>query len=605
MLFGGYSSNVFYQDFWEYNIKANAWRQKKDFTIPLYPNTCVEDGNEALKVWTQDSVADVEQYVSLSLLIYIYVCVLTYLINSIRYTDRQCVALAGTGANPYDSIPPLTEHCVFPNMYQDTIYEACIPANVRPPVSSTFATETFQYLEDFPWCITSPMGTYPIKWGYCHCSSCDMWDDHYPCCRKEKDAPGIVAPSSCCPMNGQASDGTVIGAPKSVCNQALDLISCWDDYCYAGESDSIGNMSMSVWGQPTRFDSDLFEDLESRQLFVHQPRRQRPGWDGCRDRYDGRDDLPNELMWDQPTQRWNHKMLLHSNTSMIMLTGGVHHPRPEPVCFFITLFSLFLFFSYDSYFLFLSYDVLLLTQIHSITTQIRLDYTPEIETTMDVWIYDLNKCVHACSGHGSCVLGYCFCEDGYYGLDCSNTSCPGDYCYYDDVTWKLSCRHCCSSGSRPEPYTNVFEQLRVRKVPCSATEHGTENGICDGFGHCQCVPPMIGDDCSIRDCKNRCSGHGVCSMEFPQSRCICDAKWTGDDCSSITCLNNCSYPWGECTEGVCVCRDIMNPYNNTQVWAKYEGPDCSWITPFASASSRSVGLMFWILVLLVSVFIAT
>merc|ERR1711871_202611 len=208
MLFGGYTSNVFYQDFWEFNIKENAWRQKKDFTIPLYPDTCVEDGAGALKVWTDDSVADVEQY-----------------------TDRQCIALSGTGANPYDSIPPLTEHCVFPNMYDGTVYEACIPSSVRPPISTTFSTETFQYLDDFPWCITSPMGTYPIKWGYCHCSSCDMWDDHYPCCRKEKDAPGIVAPSSCCPMSGQASDGTVIGAPKSVCNQALDLVSCWDNYC--------------------------------------------------------------------------------------------------------------------------------------------------------------------------------------------------------------------------------------------------------------------------------------------------------------------------------------------------------------------------------------
>jgi len=63
LLFGGYTSNVFYQDFWEYNIKNNAWRQKKDFTIPLYPETCVEDGVGALDVWSKNSVADVEQYV--------------------------------------------------------------------------------------------------------------------------------------------------------------------------------------------------------------------------------------------------------------------------------------------------------------------------------------------------------------------------------------------------------------------------------------------------------------------------------------------------------------------------------------------------------------
>ena len=237
-------------------------------------------------------------------------------------------------------------------------------------------------------------------------------------------------------MSGQASDGTVIGAPKSVCNQALDLVSCWDDFCYAGESDSLGNMSMSVWGQPTRSESELFESLENRQLFVHQPRRQRPGWDGCRDRRDGRADLKSELMWDQPTQRWNHKMLLHAESSTIMLTGGVHHPRPEPV---------------------------------------RMDYTPEIETTMDIWIYDLNSCVHDCSGHGSCVLGYCFCDDGYYGMDCSNTSCPGDYCYYDDVTWKQSCRHCCSSQSRSEPYVHKFESERMRIFSYSLFSNSNNN----------------------------------------------------------------------------------------------------------------------------------
>ena len=82
-----------------------------------------------------------------------------------------------------------------------------------------------------------------------------------------------------------------------------------------------------------------------------------------------------------------------------------------------------------------------------------------------------------------------------------------------------------------------------------------------------------------------------------KSRCICDPKWTGEDCSSITCLNNCTYPWGDCTDGVCVCRDIMNPYNNTQVWAKYEGPDCSWITPFASASTRTLSWFLYLVFL--------
>ena len=38
-------------------------------------------------------------------------------------------------------------------------------------------------------------------------------------------------------------------------------------------------------------------------VFINQPRRQRPDWDGCRDRYDGRDDLPNKLQYIQPLAR--------------------------------------------------------------------------------------------------------------------------------------------------------------------------------------------------------------------------------------------------------------------------------------------------------------
>ena len=41
---------------------------------------------------------------------------------------------------------------------------------------------------------------------------------------------------------------------------------------------------------------------------------------------------------------------------------------------------------------------------------------------------------------------YCTCEDGYYGYDCSNTSCPGDYCWYHEYSHEQVCQHCCSAG---------------------------------------------------------------------------------------------------------------------------------------------------------------
>jgi hypothetical protein len=68
----------------------------------------------------------------------------------------------------------------------------------------------------------------------------------------------------------------------------------------------------------------------------------------------------------------------------------------------------------------------------------------------DMWYYNFNHCVNNCSLHGDCRLGFCEvtpvflpffsssrhlppwqCYVGYYGIDCSNISCPGTFCYYD------------------------------------------------------------------------------------------------------------------------------------------------------------------------------
>ena len=63
----------------------------------------------------------------------------------------------------------------------------------------------------------------------------------------------------------------------------------------------------SVKAQPTR-GLDLPQD---QQVFVQQARRQAPGWDGCRDRADGRNDLPQELQWVKPSQRASLSAVYH------------------------------------------------------------------------------------------------------------------------------------------------------------------------------------------------------------------------------------------------------------------------------------------------------
>lgn len=83
-------------------------------------------------------------------------------------------------------------------------------------------------------------------------------------------------------------------------------------------------------------------------------------------------------------------------------------------------------------------------------------------------------------------------------------------------------------------------------------------GICNSeTGICECFAGYTGSACNIYECKNRCSGHGLCTLTqyasydvkgfYPQykskipddsdyttygkSVCVCDREYYGDDCS--------------------------------------------------------------------------
>jgi hypothetical protein len=87
----------------------------------------------------------------------------------------------------------------------------------------------------------------------------------------------------------------------------------------------------SVYGEPTRntlLDGQFGRSLEPVQ--VAQPRRQRYGWDGCRDRYDNRSDLPATLQWDHPSQRSGHTAVYNEDYGLMMVYGGRGPAREEP-----------------------------------------------------------------------------------------------------------------------------------------------------------------------------------------------------------------------------------------------------------------------------------
>jgi hypothetical protein len=254
-----------------------------------------------------------------------------------------------------------------------------------------------------------------------------------------------------------------------------------DGYIFNKEK-HYGSTKYSVSAEPTRE-----KNLDPR--FVTQSRRQAPGWDGCRDRYDNRKDLPQELQWSHPSQRAGHMSSYFSDSGQVFIYGGFGFTRE----------SLY-----------------------------QTDSTLNATSLGDLWQYDISNCPKNCSTHGNCHYGKCRCDDGYYGVDCSNSSCPGSFCYYNENNQQEICNHCCFSGFEHTDNDTFVEN--IQKYPCTHDNLHYSNGVCDGFGKCLCRPGFVGDDCSIRDCGRNCSAHGYCSIEFPNSRCMCDEGWYGKYC---------------------------------------------------------------------------
>ena len=356
------------------------------------------------------------------------------------------------------------------------------------------------------------------------------------------------------------------------------------------------------------------------------PRRAAPGWDGCRDRVDGRSDLPNRLQWLAPAQRVGHAAAAAARGAAVLISGG---------------------------------EALAFEAAPSRTS------TPLSADAGDVWAFRASACAAGCHGRGTCTLGHCQCKPGWQGTDCSNMSCPGSLCAADGLTgWSTRCVHCASLPHvhrvrelLSQPSVNRAQAWRLAHVPAlaaaglwddavldplgDARQHSARksalslpaaaasaartrylfdgafaggaaaapseraeedawaaasrisHGVCDGFGQCICAPPFLGDDCSVLGCPSPagggapCSGRGLCALEYPVAHCNCEPPYAGTACELILCPNNCSWPRGTCAaDGVCSCGAPLNPFDRAQVLPAYGGPDCSYELPFARATSN-------------------
>lgn len=345
---------------------------------------------------------------------------------------------------------------------------------------------------------------------------------------------------------------------------------------------SMWEWCVSVQGEPTRdHSSSTFNSVH-----VHQPRRQSPGWDGCR-----------ELEWMYPASRSSHVGVYVEKFGLVVFYGGLGHISSLLATNSIATNE--------------SASLLSNSSASNIMSTIDLGKSIDgqpIAVLNDMWTFNVNNCPWNCSDHGSCIDGYCLCEPGYYGIDCSNATCPGSVCYYDDNHIQ-HCTHCCFDGYEHDLVENNTYISGVGKLPCHRHEDdgdgifsGSSNGICDGFGTCQCAPPFLGEDCSIMDCKDDCNENGYCSLEFPVARCICNEGYFGETCQYIECLNNCSSPNGDCDHntGLCRCKPIYSPFDQSKIWNYWQGEDCSYLPAWSACPYSRKHVFAFILVLITS-----
>jgi hypothetical protein len=563
-LYGGYADNYYYDDTWQYNITSNRWLHQTQFVHALFPENCTDSLEHRQNLNPEhDKKAQGD----------------VYDLHGGLYKGC-CSCLSGCIEPKYSDID-----IPYEGEWHSGLYLPDPPRSVAAGAKSSKPSRGFRaYVpifisyEDYR------------RWGLEPGSKANNYDDASQCQIIEADEE--IGADQCMDTFYKGWDNSWKNPhPFAASPQTRER-----PYFYVPQNHyGTGLEFFTVVASPTRPGNGvkIVEGYEGIDVRIKQPRRQAPGWDGCRDRVDGRTGVPNELQWLHPSQRAWHQMIY----SEVNNTEYDPNPRCQtPPCEPKLVMQ-----DKGAKFHRLNRFMIVYGGYGFNDAQPKLiDKTPASSTLQDMWHYAIDQCPKNCSMHGDCIYGHCYCHDGYYGIDCSNSSCPGDYCYYD-ADRVQHCTHCCSATYKPRLEDTYLQD--ERKIPCSQEHPGEAHGLCDGFGQCQCAPPMITEDCSVRDCKKNCSGHGYCSVEYPVSRCTCDSGWTGLLCDYQLCLNNCSYPNGVCLNGSCFCAMTYSPYNRTRLYYPWQGYDCSWRIPYAAAG-RALPLSWWVLTLTVGIGLA-
>ena len=143
---------------------------------------------------------------------------------------------------------------------------------------------------------------------------------------------------------------------------------------------------------------------------------------------------------------------------------------------------------------------------------------------------------------------------------CSSTSNVICACKHGFKVVGDSCVDVCDDGAKTN-CANLNKEVcseGVNSIACGACKHGWglddmglcacshpdhcgwtpgRRGQCNDEGVCECASGFAGVACHLKDCPNKCGGHGECVLnEDPNiaGTCICNEGYYGDGCMDIT-----------------------------------------------------------------------
>ncbi|KAL4453890.1 hypothetical protein ABPG74_003773 [Tetrahymena malaccensis] len=182
---------------------------------------------------------------------------------------------------------------------------------------------------------------------------------------------------------------------------------------------------------------------------------------------------------------------------------------------------------------------------------------------------DDQQCVNFCNYNGVCIRGFCLCNPGFGGVDCSQTcngyisqagtcvnSCPSNnYAYFDKV-----CRSSCPNGTYPDNSSGLCKQCDFSCSQCL----GPSNSQCKA---CQFLTYLYSGTClatcpsgtypdeSSKSCITCPNGCSVCTSSTVCSNCNNGFQLSGQMCTSTS---QCTSPCAKCTSDPKYCTSCLN-----------------------------------------------